>query len=45
MEITLDVLENFNKENKSKYTLEEWGKSNFTNLKTQKQKINYCLLI
>jgi len=29
MEIALDVLENFNKEYKTKYTIEEWEKSNF----------------
>jgi hypothetical protein len=29
MEIAIDVLENFNKENNTKYTLEEWEKSNF----------------
>lgn len=29
MEITIDVLENFNNENKTKYTVEEWEKSNF----------------
>jgi len=27
MEIGLDVLENYNKEYKTKYTLEEWEKS------------------
>lgn len=33
MEITIDVLENFNKENNTKYTVEEWEKSKYLFIK------------
>lgn len=31
MEITIDVLDSFNKENNTKYTVEEWEKSIYIN--------------